>query len=107
MTSRLQRALEHVAAVEQQSLAAGNAFAARALDRGCDVSRASPRHTVGVGTRLERPVKIVGADYSEESRSGWECRSRARHRRGERFTSDKGLSVARLQFGHGVTAVET
>src|SRR3954470_22688447 len=73
--------LKHVSAVEQQRLAPWNAFAARAFDSGCNVSRAPPRHSVGVGTRLERAVKIVGANYSEESRSGWECRSRARDRR--------------------------
>src|SRR3954469_1243114 len=77
---RSRRALEHVAAVEQQSLAPWNAFAARAFDSGCNVSRAAAPDAVDIGTRLQRPMKIVRRDDAEKPCPRWKWRPRARHR---------------------------
>src|SRR3982751_2160810 len=80
------RPLKHVSAVQQQRLAPWNAFAARAFDSGCNVSRAAAPDAVDIGTRLQRSMKIVGRDDAEKPCPRWKRRPRARHRgRNERI----------------------
>ena len=89
--------LEHVAGIEQQNLAARLTLALRTIDRSSDVRRSAPPDAVHIGSRFERAVKVIGADYPQKARSGWKCRTRRRYSRRYRWIHRRHHGWRRLR----------